>query len=59
MEENFIKQINTRSLVTVLLVGGAITLAIIDPSFRPAFGDLAKVGVGGYLGQLLPGTKRE
>jgi hypothetical protein len=29
-------------------------LAIADHNFRPTFGDLAKVGVGGYLGQLLP-----
>lgn len=58
MEENLIRstirRINTRSIVTILLVSGAIALAVIDPSFRPAFGDLAKVGVGGYLGQLLP-----
>ena len=25
-----------------------------DHSFRPTFGDLAKIGVGGYLGQMLP-----
>ncbi|MBD2609081.1 hypothetical protein H6G81_32335 [Scytonema hofmannii FACHB-248] len=28
--------------------------AIADHNFRPTFGDLAKVGVGGYLGQMLP-----
>lgn len=57
---SIINRINTRSFVTILLVGGAIALALIDPAFRPAFGDLAKVGVGGYLGQLLPqASKRE
>ncbi|MGI2907201.1 hypothetical protein [Tolypothrix sp. VBCCA 56010] len=33
-------------------------LAIADRNFRPTFGDLAKIGIGGYLGQLLPEAKR-
>lgn len=46
--------INTRSLIMLLLVLGAIALAVVDERCRPVFGDLAKVGVGGYLGQLVP-----
>ncbi|MEN9216484.1 MAG: hypothetical protein Q6K90_04065 [Gloeomargarita sp. HHBFW_bins_162] len=34
--------------------GGSLTLAVLDPSYRPFFADLAKVGLGGYLGQLIP-----
>ena len=52
--KELMSRISTRSTVILLLLLGAITLAVLDPSFRPAFGDLAKVGVGGYLGQLLP-----
>ena len=47
-------KISIRSIVVLLLVVGALTLAVLDEKFRPTFGDLAKVGVGGYLGQLLP-----
>ena len=43
-----------RSLVVLLLVVGGFGLAVVDENFRPVFGDLAKVGVGGYLGQLIP-----
>ncbi|MGB6301911.1 MAG: hypothetical protein WBF90_37850 [Rivularia sp. (in: cyanobacteria)] len=48
---------NLRSLVVLILVIGVFGLSIFDPSFRPIFGDLAKVGVGGYLGQLLPESR--
>ncbi|MDJ0734218.1 MAG: hypothetical protein QNJ47_09105 [Nostocaceae cyanobacterium] len=37
-----------------LMVLGSFGLALYDEEFRPIFGDLAKVGVGGYLGRLLP-----
>lgn len=47
-----------RSVVVLLLVVGALALAVLDEKFRPTFGDLAKVGVGGYLGQLFP-SKQE
>jgi hypothetical protein len=36
------------------LVGGALTLAIIDESCRTAFIDLAQVGLGGYIALLVP-----
>ena len=51
---SIMNKINVRSVVVLLLVLGALSLAVLDEKFRPVFGDLAKVGVGGYLGQLLP-----
>ncbi|HEY9711322.1 MAG TPA: hypothetical protein V6D48_24140 [Oculatellaceae cyanobacterium] len=50
-------RVSTRSVVILGLLIGATTLAIMDSSFRPAYGDLAKIGLGGYLAQLLPGSK--
>lgn len=40
--------------VVLLLVMGSLAIAIIDESSRPAFTDLAKVGVGGYIGLMMP-----
>jgi hypothetical protein len=54
MRAKMLSRITVRSVVVVILVIGALVLAIADHNFRPTFGDLAKVGVGGYLGQLLP-----
>ncbi|MGI8504108.1 MAG: hypothetical protein ACR2LR_23685 [Hassallia sp.] len=52
-------KLSVRSVVVIILVVGALVLAIADDNFRPTFGDLAKIGIGGYLGQLLPeATKR-
>ncbi len=48
------KNINIHSVVILLMVLGSFGLALCDEEFRPIFGDLAKVGVGGYLGRLLP-----
>lgn len=56
---NFLQRFTTRSFVVLILVSGVLYLAIVDPSFRGVFGDLAKVGVGGYLGQLVPREHRE
>lgn len=53
----FLSRFSTRSLVVLILVGGTLYLAVTQPSFRGVFGDLAKVGVGGYLGQLVPREK--
>ena len=53
------QRFNTRSFVVLILVCGVLYLAIIDPPFRGVFGDLAKVGVGGYLGQLIPRGDKE
>ncbi|WP_159460635.1 hypothetical protein [Calothrix rhizosoleniae] len=45
---------NIKDVVVLLLVVGTGAIAISDTQFRAVFGDLAKVGVGGYLGQLMP-----
>jgi hypothetical protein len=42
------------TLIILILVIGSLALAIIDPSFRPAFADLAKVAIAGYLGWMIP-----
>ena len=41
------------------LVGGTLTLAVIDKDYRSSFVDLAKVGVGGYIGLTIPKSKSE
>jgi hypothetical protein len=43
-----------RSLVILTLTAGCLGLAVVDSAFRPTFADLAKIGLGGYLGQLVP-----
>ncbi len=43
--------------IMLILVGGSLTLAVIDKDSRSAFSDLAKVGVGGYIGLLMPKQK--
>ncbi|WP_160111521.1 hypothetical protein [Tolypothrix sp. NIES-4075] len=48
-------KLKTRSIAIILLIVGSFILAAIDPSCRPAFNDLVKIGVGGYLAQLIPG----
>ena len=53
-----LSRFNVRSVVVIILVVGALVLAIADDNFRSTFGDLAKVGVGGYLGPMLPEAKR-
>jgi heme A synthase len=42
--------------VVLVLVLGSLVLAIIDESSRPAFIDLAKVGVSGLIGWMMPRT---
>jgi hypothetical protein len=54
MSTKMLSKLNVRSVVVIILVVGALVLAVADDNFRPTFGDLAKVGVGGYLGQMLP-----
>ena len=49
-----LSRLTDRSVVVIILVIGSLVLAIADHSFRTTFGDLAKIGVGGYLGQMLP-----
>ncbi len=48
------KTINTRSVVVILFVVGVFVLAVIDINFRATFADIAKIRIGGYLGQLYP-----
>jgi len=40
--------------IVLVLVSGSLMLAVIDKDSRSAFADLAKVGVGGYIGLLMP-----
>ncbi len=47
---------NPRAAITLLLVIGTGILSLSDPKLKEVFGDLAKVAVGGYLGQLMPET---
>ena len=58
MIRDVIARLKIRSIIILILVIGALALAIQDRDFRSTFGDLAKIGVGGYLGQLLPQDKR-
>ena len=53
--KNFFERLQTRSLVVLVLVLGSFILAVIDRDYRVAFADLAKIGVGGYLAQIIPG----
>jgi len=54
-----LSRITVRSVVVLLLVFGAFGLAVVDSSFRNSFADLAKFGIGGYLGQMLPQKEKE
>jgi hypothetical protein len=51
------EKVNARSLIVLVIVIGAVAIALHDEKFRPIFGDLAKVAIGGYLGQLIPESK--
>jgi hypothetical protein len=42
------------AFVVLVLVAGALALAIIDPSTRPAFTDLVKIAVGAFIGLHIP-----
>lgn len=53
------KSITIRSIIVIALVVGTFALAVLDDEFRHIFGDIAKVGIGGYLGQLVPRAKSE
>jgi hypothetical protein len=47
-------KVGVRDLIMLGLLAGSIYLAIADPSTRSRFADLAQVGLGGYLGQMIP-----
>lgn len=53
------KNITVRSVIVTALVVGTFALAVLDEQFRHIFGDIAKVGIGGYLGQLQPGQQTQ
>lgn len=56
--KDFPKSWSCRQFVVLLFSIGAVALAYFDPSFRPTYGNLVNLTVGGYLGQMLP-RKRE
>ncbi|MGD1875229.1 MAG: hypothetical protein ACFB02_19520 [Mastigocoleus sp.] len=53
MKYNRFKDIILAVIVSTL-VAGSLILAIIDENYRSTFVDLAKVGVGGYIGLTIP-----
>ena len=58
MNETKIKDLVLAGVVSIL-IGGSLTLAVIDKDYRSSFVDLAKVGVGGYIGLTIPKSKSE
>lgn len=42
------------ALIVLTLVTGLLLLALVDESYRPAFAELVKVGVAGYVGWVMP-----
>lgn len=57
--KSILERLKTRSVIVLLLVVGTFILAVQDENVRSAFGDLAKIGVGGYLAQLIPANKKD
>ncbi|QIR35482.1 hypothetical protein HCG51_01100 [Tolypothrix sp. PCC 7910] len=53
MNNNKLKDMVLAGVISTL-VGGSLVLAIIDENYRSTFIDLAKVGVGGYIGLTIP-----
>ncbi len=45
-------------IIVLILVLGSLILAVLDKDSRPFFADLAKVGVGTYIGLSIPQTKK-
>ena len=45
--------------IVIVLVLGALVLAIIDEGTRTTYTDLAKVGLGGYIALLRPKEQRD
>lgn len=50
----FFNRVRARSIIVFLLVVGSLYLAILDHTYRPIFGDLTKIAIGGYLSQMIP-----
>ncbi len=53
MRANNLKDLVLASVVSILVLG-SLALAIIDENYRSTFVDLAKVGIGGYIGITIP-----
>ena len=51
------KSWSCRQFVVLVFSIGAVVLAYFDPSFRPTFGNLVNIAIGGYLGQMIPRNK--
>ena len=45
------------AVVTLIMVIGSLTLAVIDDKSRPQFLDLTKFAVGTYIGLLIPRSR--
>ncbi|MEH1912523.1 MAG: hypothetical protein V7L05_15745 [Nostoc sp.] len=45
------------AVVTLIMVIGSLTLAVIDDKSRPRFLDLTKFAVGTYIGLLIPRSR--
>ncbi|NEO42763.1 MAG: hypothetical protein F6K55_00735 [Moorea sp. SIO4A3] len=48
-----------QAAIILILLGGSLTLAVIDEQYRPTFMDMAKIGLGGYLGLSLPKSQEK
>lgn len=51
----FIQLGGGRTVIALFAIATAGTIAVMDIGSRPAFFDLGKIVLGGYLGQLVPG----
>lgn len=40
--------------VVLILLLGSFTLALLDVSYRDSFADLAKIGISGFIGWMVP-----
>jgi hypothetical protein len=45
------------AIIPLVLVLGALTIAVIDPTYRQPFMDLSKVFLGGMVGLIIPAEK--
>ncbi len=41
------------TLVAVIMVGGFLSLAIMDSSYREPFAEMVKLGIAAYLGWMI------
>jgi hypothetical protein len=53
------KQHIPQMILVLMLAGGSLGLAIVDPNYRVVFADIAKVGIGGWLGYSAPQRQRD